>query len=73
MDIKFLTLGEYSQYVWPAFIFSFTICLSFYVSTKRKLEEMENVYKNEFKENKNIEVLSQKIKVRHEVLASITN
>lgn len=73
MDINFLILGEYSQYVWPAFIFSFTICFSFYISTKRRLEKIESAYKNEFKHDEYIVVLPRKSKVRSKALASITN
>jgi heme exporter protein D len=73
MHIEFLTLGEYSQYVWPAFIFSFTICFSFYVKTQKKLKKLEIIFENEFKVNKNIGSSQQKDKVRAEALASFAN
>ena len=73
MNLEFLSFGEYSQYVWPAFIFSFTICISFYIKTKRKLKELEIVFKKEFKENENIEVSEEKDKVRTEPVVSLAN
>jgi len=73
MNMEFLTLGEYSQYVWPAFIFSFAICISFYIKTKKKLHELEIVFKNEFKVNKSIEVSTEKNKVRTEAIPSLAN
>ena len=73
MNLEFLTFGEYGQYVWPAFIFSFTICISFYIKTKRKLKELEIIFKKEFKENENIEVSEEKDKVRTEPVVSLAN
>tara|TARA_B100000579_G_C22017267_1_gene482185 strand:- start:12 stop:233 length:222 start_codon:yes stop_codon:yes gene_type:complete len=73
MNLEFLTFGEYGQYVWPAFIFSFTICISFYIKTKRKLKELEIVFKKEFKENENIEVSEEKDKVRTGPVVSLAN
>ncbi len=73
MNLEFLTFGEYGQYVWPAFIFSFTICISFYIKTKRKLKELEIVFKKEFKENENIEVSEEKGKVRTGPVVSLAN
>tara|TARA_B100000029_G_C17266516_1_gene848215 strand:- start:266 stop:481 length:216 start_codon:yes stop_codon:yes gene_type:complete len=71
MNLEFLIFGEYSQYVWPAFIFSFTICISFYIKTKRKLKKLEVIFKNEFEENENIEVSKEKVKI--EPIASLAN
>jgi len=73
MHLEFLTLGEYSQYVWPAFIFSFTICFSFYIKKKKKLEEIEVIFENEFKIKKNRDSSQQKEKVGAEALAGFAN
>ena len=73
MNINFLILGEYSQYVWPAFIFSFTICFSFYVKTQQKLKKLEIIFENEFKTNKNVGSSQQKDNVRAETLTSFAN
>ena len=73
MNMGFFIFGEYGQFVWPAFIFSFTICISFYIKTKRKLKELEIIFKKEFKENENIEVSEEKDKVRTEPVVSLAN
>ena len=73
MILDLVILGGYGHYVWPAFIFSFTICISFYIKTKRKLKELEIVFKKEFKENENIEVSEEKDKVRTEPVVSLAN
>ena len=50
MDLKFLILGGYGQFVWPAFIFTFASCLILYVQTKKELQKQEKMFLNEYKE-----------------------
>ena len=47
-------LGGYGQYVWPAFIFTFALCLSLYIKTKQQLQKQEEIFLNEFKEFRTI-------------------
>ena len=49
MILKFLFLGGYGQFVWPAFIFTFLICLMFYVKTSKALQRQEKKFFNEYK------------------------
>ena len=50
MDLEFLILGGYGQFVWPAFIFTFASCLILYVKTKAELQKQEKMFLNEYKE-----------------------
>ena len=56
MLIKFISLGGYGFYVWPAFIFTFTFLVLFYLKTKKELREQENLFLNEFKQLKTIKI-----------------
>ena len=50
MNIEFLTLGEYGQFVWPAFIFTFLSCFLLYLKTKKELSKQEKLFLLEYKE-----------------------
>ena len=41
MNLELLILGGYGQFVWPAFIFTFTLCFILYLKTKREYEKQE--------------------------------
>ena len=58
MNIEFLTLGGYGQFVWPAFIFTFVTCFSLYLKTKKELNKQEKLFLIE-----NTQVAAAKIKV----------
>ena len=66
MNLEFLILGGYGQFVWPAFIFTFVSCFVLYVKTKKEFQKQEKMFLNEFKQiqtekietTKNKEVLS---------------
>ena len=58
MNIEFLTLGGYGQFVWPAFIFTFVSCFSLYLKTKKELNKQEKLFLIEHKQ-----VAAAKIKV----------
>tara|TARA_B100000378_G_scaffold75382_1_gene58657 strand:+ start:333 stop:560 length:228 start_codon:yes stop_codon:yes gene_type:complete len=58
MNIEFLTLGGYGQFVWPAFIFTFVSCFSLYLKTKKELNKQEKLFLIEYKQ-----VAAAKIKV----------
>ena len=45
------TLSGYGFYVWPAFIFTFSICTVYYFKTKKDLVKQEKLFTNELKEN----------------------
>ena len=50
MNIEFLTLGGYGQFVWSAFIFTFVSCFSLYLKTKKELNKQEKLFLLEYKE-----------------------
>ena len=49
MNLELLILGEYGQFVWPAFIFTFVSCFSLYVKTKKEFQKQEKIFLKEFK------------------------
>ena len=50
MNLEFLILGGYGQFVWPAFIFTFVSCFSLYVKTKKEFQKHEKMFLKEFKQ-----------------------
>ena len=44
MESNLLILGGYGQFVWPAFIFIFATCLTFYLKTSKQLQKQEKMY-----------------------------
>ena len=67
MNLGFLILGGYGQFVWPAFIFTFVSCFSLYVKTKKEFQKQEKKFLKEFKQmqTEKIETVKEK-----EVLSS---
>ena len=62
MNLEFLTLGGYGQFVWPAFIFTFVSCFALYVKTKKEFKKQEKMFLKEFKQaqTKKIETVKEK-------------
>jgi len=52
MDSNLFILNGYGQFVWPAFIFTFTSCLILYLKTKKELKKQEKLFFSEYKELK---------------------
>ena len=50
MNLEFLILGGYGQYVWPAFIFTFVSCFVFFVITRKEFQKQEKMFVKEFKQ-----------------------
>ena len=71
MNIEFLVLGGYGQFVWSAFIFTFVNCFLLYLKTKKELIKQEKMFLIEFKQMPitKIEVAKQK-ELLKEVLSS---
>jgi len=67
MNLDFFTFGGYGLFVWPSFIFTFIICFSFYLKTKKELKIQEKIFLKEFKQistgeiEANTEIDSEKI------------
>ena len=48
MNLEFLILGGYGQFVWPAFIFTFISCVALYKMTKKELQKQEKKFLKEY-------------------------
>ncbi len=70
MNMEFLVLGGYGNFVWPAFIFTFVSCFLLYLKTKKEFKKQEKMFLIEFKQIpvKKNEVSKQK-KLSKEVLS----
>ena len=62
MNLEFLILDGYGQFVWPAFIFTFVSCFALYVKTKKEFQKQEKIYLKKFKQTQteNIETAKEK-------------
>ena len=50
MNMEFLVLGGYGNFVWPAFIFTFVSCFLLYLKTKKEFKKQEKMFLIEFKQ-----------------------
>jgi len=50
MNLEFLILGGYGQFVWPAFIFTFVSCFTLYIKIKKEFKKQEKMFLEEFKQ-----------------------
>ena len=50
MNLEFLVLGEYGQFVWPAYIFTFVSFIALYAKTKKEFQKHEKMFLKEFKQ-----------------------
>ena len=56
MNLNFLILGGYGQFVWAAFIYTFISCFVLYLKTKNELVKQERIFSKEFKQIRNIKI-----------------
>jgi len=75
MILDFLYLGEYGQFVWPAFMFTFLSCAILYLKTKKELKKQEKIFFSEHEQfdTAEIKVISKTkhiIKEKKEALSS---
>ena len=62
MNIEFLILDGYGQFVWPAFIFTIVSCFSLYLKTKTEFKKQEKIYLKEFEQSQTIKIETDKRK-----------
>ena len=62
MNLNFLILGGYGQFVWPAFIFTFVSCFSLYIKTKREFQKQEKFFLKEFEQIQTAKIVTVKEK-----------
>ena len=62
MNLEFLILGGYGQFVWPAFIFTFVSCFTLYIKIKKEFKKQEKMFLKEFKQMPTEEIETAKKK-----------
>ena len=68
--MDFFILDGYSQFVWPAFVFTFVSCFYLYLKTKREFQKQEKFFLNEFKQLQTIKIEVDKSKeTRKQILS----
>ena len=71
MDLKILFMDGYGIYVWTSFIFTFVVCLYFYLKTKKTLKKLEKDFIKKTETLSKIELEDlKKQKVVREILVS---
>ena len=60
--MELFILGGYGHFVWPAFIFTFMICLALYLRTKKEFLKQEKIFIKEFQRFQIIEIDADKRK-----------
>ena len=71
MNLEILLMNGYGIYVWSSFIFTFVVCLYFYLKTKKTLKKLEKNFIKETETLSKIELESlKKQKVAREILVS---
>ena len=71
MILEILSMSGYGAYVWPSFIFTFVICLYFYLKTKKTLKKLEKDFIKEAESLSKLELENlKKQKVVREILVS---
>ena len=71
MNLEILFMNGYGIYVWSSFIFTFVVCLYFYLKTKKTLKKLEKNFIKETETLSKIELESlKKQKVAREILVS---
>ena len=62
MNLEFIVLGGYGQFVWSAFIFTIVSCLFLYLKTKNELQKQEKMFLNEGNELQAVKIENTKQK-----------
>tara|TARA_B100000959_G_C14535452_1_gene441366 strand:- start:313 stop:531 length:219 start_codon:yes stop_codon:yes gene_type:complete len=62
MTFTDLLYNGYGQFIWPAFFFTFLICFSYYLSTKKELEKQEKMLSRVHEQTRNIKIENLKRK-----------
>ena len=60
MNIELLVFNGYGQFIWPAFMFTFSICFLLYLKVKKDFQKQEKIFLNEFKKLQTVEIKKRK-------------
>ena len=70
MNLEFLILGGYGQFVWAAFIFTFISCVALYKMTKKELQKQEKIFFSKYIKPNTAKIKStEENKIAKEVLS----
>ena len=61
MNFDTFILGGYGQFVWPAFIITFSFFYILYLKTQKEFKRQEKIYSKEFNQIKNLNPSKEKI------------
>ena len=71
MNTEILFMNGFGIYVWSSFIFTFVVCLYFYLKTKKTLKKLEKDFIKETETLSKIELENlKKQKIAREILVS---
>ena len=70
MNIEFIVLGGYGNFVWLAFIFTFASCFLLYLKTKNEFKRQEKMFLIEFKQ---IPVRKTEVSKQKELLKEVSS
>ena len=56
MDLNIFFLNGYGQFVWPAFIFTFFVCLNLFTQSKKELKKYEKIFAFEYQQERTIKI-----------------
>jgi heme exporter protein D len=68
MNLELLFLNGYGQFVWPAFIFTFSSLFYLFIKTSKELKKQEELFFKDFKQLKTIKIQVEKIKIQKKIL-----
>ena len=73
MNLEFIVLGGYGQFVWSAFIFTIVSCLFLYLKTKNELQKQEKMFLNEGNELQAVKIENTKQKETSKEILSVSS
>ena len=68
MNLEFLFLDGYGQFVWPAFVFTFLSLFYLFLKTSKELKKQEELFLKDYKQLKTIKIQLEEVKISKKIL-----
>ena len=68
MNVEFLFLDGYGQFVWPAFVFTFLSLFYLFLKTSKELKMQEELFLKDYKQLKTIKIQLEEVKISKKIL-----